>query len=413
MSTKLFRNRDFLLLWTSQITSQLAINIMNFLVLIQIFERTGSSIASSFIWVAYGVPAVILGPFAAAAVDMANRRKIMAVSNLSQAIIILLYALLYQRFIYFSYGVVFLYSLFDQLYVPAEAASLPRVVDTKQLPRANGLFFISAQSMAIIGFGAAGLISEVIGFRQTMLLGAAMLLVAFFASMSIKRIGKSRKITITSFEELSIQFFRQVKEGYDFIRGKNSILYPFFFLMWLQVSLSVLVVNLPAIGRNILMTKPSLAGPLVVGPAGVGALLTAIFLPRVFNKKVRKKKVVETALLALSANFAVVSLVVPHLNLSVGRIVLIVAFFLVGVSYVGALIPSVTFLQIQTPKHLMGRVFGNFWFLTNTATLLPVIFSATVTEILGVHLMLLFMAGAALSVFAFSKYRVDGLLETI
>jgi MFS family permease len=406
MDKKLFRNKDFLLLWISQITSQLAINIMNFLVLVHIFEQTGSSIASSFIWVAYGVPAVILGPIAAAAVDMYDKRKILIIANITQSIIVLTYALLYQQFLYFSFGVVFLYSVFDQLYVPAEAASLPVVIAKKNLARANGLFFISAQSMAIVGFGMAGLISEVIGFQETMILGSAMLLIAFFATLSLKKLGKPKIASINSFEHLIFQFFTRIKEGYDFIRTKNSILYPFLFLMWLQISLSVLVVNLPAIGIEIVQTKPALAGLLVVGPAGIGALLSAFFLPKLLARKVRKRRIIEIALLSISVNFLVVGTIVPLLGIWTGRLVLITSFFLVGVSYVGALIPSVTFLQLQTPPKLMGRVFGNFWFLANTATLLPVIFSATITEILGVKLMILFMGLIAFSVFSFSKYMI-------
>ena len=410
MGKGLLKNRNFLLLWTSQISSQLAINIMNFLVLVQIFERTNSSIASSFIWVAYGVPAVILGPIAAAAVDMANKRKLMVISNIAQALVILVYAILFERYIYFSYGVVFLYSVFDQLYVPAEAASLPLITSGKELPRANGLFFISAQSMAIIGFGTAGLISEVIGFRQTMFLGSAMLVLAFIATLSMSKIGSVKRVTVNSLEQLFFQFFHRIKEGYDFIRSRNSVLYSFFFLIWLQVSLSILVVNLPSIGRNILMTKPALAGPLVVGPAGVGALLAAIILPRYITSNIRKKTIVEVALLVLAANFIIVSLIAPSLGVWSARLVLVISFFFVGVSYVSALIPSVTFLQLQTPKNLMGRVFGNFWFLANTASLVPVIFSATITELFGVHLMLLFMGVIALLVFGFSRIKVDGIL---
>ena len=94
----LFKNRKFLYLWSSQILSQLTINIMNFLVLVHIYERTNSTIAASFIWVAYGIPAIIVGPVAAAAVDMYDRRRILFISNLTQALVVLAYAFLYQRF---------------------------------------------------------------------------------------------------------------------------------------------------------------------------------------------------------------------------------------------------------------------------------------------------------------------------
>ena len=170
MALRLLKNRNFILLWSSQILSQLSINIMNFIVLVHIFESTNSTIAASFVWVAYGVPAIIIGPIAAAAVDLFDKRKILMIANLVQAVEIFIYAILLRKFIYLSYGIVAAYSLMDQLYVPAESASLPSLVNKKNLAQANGLFFISAQSAALLGFGMAGLINEVIGFQITMLL---------------------------------------------------------------------------------------------------------------------------------------------------------------------------------------------------------------------------------------------------
>src|SRR3989344_1832061 len=397
--TKLTRNKRFLLLWSSQISSQLAINIMNFLVLVQIYERTGSSIAASFIWVAYGIPAVVLVPVGAAAVDMLDKRKVLMTANITQALVILSYALLFKIYLYLSYGVVLLYSVMDQFYVPAEAATLPVIVPKKQLPRANGLFFISAQTSAILGFGMAGLIRELIGFSSTMMLGAVMLIGAFFAAAALPKVAQQKKHIWKSVDSLVFDFLENIKEGYEFIRKKATILYTFLFLIWLQVCLSVLVVNLPAIGTSIIRTKPSLAGSIVIGPAGLGALVGTLLVPRILARGIRKKELVDSALIILTIAFLLVGAVAPLLGFWTSRLVLILCFFFVGIAYVSALIPSVTFMQVQTPPNLMGRVFGNFWFIANTVTLLPILFSATITEIFGVHLMLLFIGVIAFSVF--------------
>jgi len=409
---KLSRNKNFYLLWTSQISSQLAINIMNFLVLIQIYERTHSSIASSLVWVAYGVPAVILGPIAAAAVDMSNKRKLLITANLVQAVVIFVYALLYSKFLYLSYGVVFLYSVMDQFYVPAEAASLPSLINKNNLTRANGLFFISAQTMALVGFGTAGLISELVGFRAAVVVGGTMLLVAFGATLNLPRIGVSKIKTGAKMDELVIEFFERIREGYLFIRSQKTIYLPFIFLIWLQVSLSMLVVNLPAIGKDIIGTKPSLAGTIVIFPAAIGALLGTFMLPKIFANNIRKKRVVETALVLLALNFIFVAVIAPFLSFWTNRLTLVVAFFVLGAAYVSALVPTLTFLQLQTPHKLMGRVFGNFWFVANTATLIPVVFSATISEIFGVNLVIMFIGLIALGIFVFSRVKAEKYLLT-
>ena len=91
---KLLKNYKFIALLGSQILSQLTINILSFLILIKLFEQTGSSIATSFVWVAYALPAIIVGPFAAALTDFVDKKLVLMSTNLLQAVTVLIYAIL-------------------------------------------------------------------------------------------------------------------------------------------------------------------------------------------------------------------------------------------------------------------------------------------------------------------------------
>jgi len=122
------RNRKFLLLWSSQSLSQFSIHTMNFVLLTRLFEITGSTLSTSFLWMAYALPAVILGPFAGAFVDARDRRELLAIANIIRAIAALCLALSGQVTTVFIYGVVVLYSSLNQFYVPAEIASLPSLL---------------------------------------------------------------------------------------------------------------------------------------------------------------------------------------------------------------------------------------------------------------------------------------------
>jgi len=114
----LVKNSNFVYVWISQIFSQLTINIMNFLLLIGLFAKTQSAIATSFLWVSYSLPAILVGPVAAASADMIDRRKILMISNLLQALTILSFAFLHETRFFLIYGVVFIYSFLNQFYVP-------------------------------------------------------------------------------------------------------------------------------------------------------------------------------------------------------------------------------------------------------------------------------------------------------
>ena len=78
-----------------------------------------------------------------------------------------------------------------------------------------------------------------------------------------------------------------------------------------------------------------------------------------------------------------------------------------GVVVVSILIPSISYLQQATPKELLGRVFGNFWFLTTLVTILPIVFSGTITEIFGVGFLLLVVSGLSFGGLIFSKFQVN------
>lgn len=404
---KLLKNKNFVILWMSQISSLLTINLLNFLVIVRIYEQTQSTIASSFIWVAYAVPAIIVGPFAAAAVDIVDRRKLVVIGNLAQSVIILMYAFLYQQYIFLSYAVIAFYSLVDQLYVPAEAAILVRVVPKADLVTANSAFFISQQAVTILAFGLAGLASEFLGFQFTAILASIFLFLAFFGTTFLPKQPKPAFGQKANIEEKVVLFLVHMKDGFHFIRHTSMILYPFLFLVWLQVSMSILVVNLPAIATQIVQTKPALAGTLVVLPAGFGAVVGTLILTQLAKRKLRKKRIVHAGLMVLTGSFFGVSVLLPLLPFWIGRFTLIALFFAAGIAFVSTLVPTLTFLQEKTPKHMVGRVFGNFWFMTNALTVLPVIFSATITEVLGARLMLLSLGAATFVAFLISEFHVQ------
>lgn len=403
---RLIKNKYFLSLFGSQVSSLLTINLLNFLVIVRIFEQTNSSIASSFIWVAYAVPAIIVGPFAAAAVDIFDRRKILIFSNLAQALIVFFYAFFYSRFLYLSYGVISIYSLINQLYVPAETAFLTKIVKKEDLVAANSIFFVSQQCATIVAFGLAGIANELLGFKITAIVASLFLFAASAATYFLPTQTIPSLIQGENWEEKVWKFLTHMKDGFAFIRQNSVILYPFIFLVWLQVSMSILVVNLPAIATEIVLTKPALAGPLVVLPAGAGAIIGTIVVTKLAQKKFRKKMVIQTGLITLTSAFLGVSILLPILPFWIGRLVLVILFVGAGGAFVSTLVPTITFLQEKTPKEMAGRVFGNFWFVTTGLTVLPVIFAATITELLGARLMLMGLGLTTLFVYLISEYHV-------
>ncbi len=395
---RVLTNYKFVSLWVSQILSQLTVNILSFVILIHLFNQTGSTIATSLLWVAYAVPAIIFGPIAAASIDLTEKRRVLMVTNLLQSAVVFIYAiLLYKQIIYLSYSVVFLYSFLNQFYVPAEAADLPLVVKEEDLPTANGLFFITQQSSLVLGFGVAGVLNEVLGFRPTLIFVGICLFLAFISVSFLPESKPSTKLP-SNFEKAFSKFFNQIIDGYNFIKNTREVLFPFLLLLGIQVIFAVVVVNLPRIATDILGVTAGSSGFTVVVPAGIGAIVGTLVVSKLAADGIRKRKIILTSLIILSVSILSIALLS-------GPIV-IALFVTTGIGVVGALVPSVTYLQEKTPKDLLGRVFGNFWFLTTLATVVPVLVSASITDLFGIRFLLIVLGAVCTVVAVLSSYKV-------
>lgn len=399
-------NKKFRLLWVSQIFSQISINIMNFVFLIRLYEQTGSAISISFLWVAYSLPAILIGPFASAIVDLTDKRKMLYVTNFLQALTIFLYAISPKANIFIIYEVVFIYSLLNQFYVPAEAASLPSLLPKERLTQGNSLFFLTLQASLIVGFAVAGLINHFLGFNNTLFICSFFLFVAFVSTFFLPKLTSETKVP-NKFEEAVTKFFSHVLGGYKFIKSERKVLTPVLLLIGFQVALQVLIVQVPIIAHDLLVIPLNWAGLFLLVPAGIGAVLGALALPKLIARGWRKKKVIENSLLSIGIIILIFTFLIPLLPYWFKAFFSFISVLSLGLTFFGVIIPSQTFLQEKTPKDLRGRVFGNFWFMVTIASVFPVLFSGSIVEILGVKFFLFIISSVAFSIYLISRHFGD------
>lgn len=389
---KLILKSNFGFLWFSQILSQLTINIINFLILTRLFTVTQSAIATSMLWVAYALPAIFIGPFGAASVDMLSKRKMLIFSNLFQSLIVLTYSLVFKKGLFLPYGFAMIYSLVNQFNDPAEAAMVPSLVDKKKLHFANGLLFLTSQASLIVGYGIAGLLQLVFGYRNSLILCSGFLLVGALSISFTPEIKSEDQIPL-DIEKAFIKFFSRINEGYKFIKSHKEVLTPFLLLIGLQVVLSIITINVPVIASDIIKINVNSAGIYIVIPAGIGAILGAITTNKFLKKGWRKKRAIETFLFVEVLAFFTISIIVAILpSTFLKTLVCSFAVAAAGFGFVGLIIPTQTFMQEMTPGGFRGRVFGNFSFLVTIATIFPVIFTGAITEIFGIGLLMFFIS---------------------
>lgn len=396
------KNKNFRYLWTSQLTSQLTINVMNFLLLTRLFSQTGSSIATSFLWIAYALPALLIGPFASATVDMVSRRKMLIWTNLLQSLTIFTFAILQRNSLFLLYGTVFIYSLLNQFYVPAEAASLPSVVSKKDLPHANSLFFLTQQGSLVLGYAFSGILAHLLGFEIAFLICAGTVFVAYISTTFLPELNPQTKIP-SKFEDAVAHFFTNIFGGYQFVKSNKKILMPLLILFSLQIVTAVITVNVPVIAKDIFKISLNSAGLAIVVPAAIGAGIGAVIVTKLLKRGWRKKKAIEAFLLTISLAVLLLAFLLPEISSTFRIFVGFGITIIIGISAIGILIPTQTYLQELTPGGLRGRVFGNFWFIATAASVIPVIFSGTVVELLGIRTLLVLITAFMVFGLVFSK----------
>lgn len=378
-------NKNFFYLWISQALSVITANIMNFLLITKIYEKTSSSVAVSFLWIFYFLPTFFLGPFSGFFVDIINRRKILIFTNIIQSIIVLFYFFIGER-IYPIYAIVFLYSLADEFYIPAESSSIPWLVKKKDLPFANSLFLITSQSALILGFGAGGLLIRLSGKNFPIFLSSFFLLLA---ALAVYRLPQKEQVH-KSWSKSLLSFFREIKIGYSFITKTRIILFPILLLILFQLFVTIMGVNIPVFAKDVLNIRLHDSGPLLIVPLGIGALASAYFMTK-YNQKIRKRNLMKSGFVITSLVLLFFSTFLPVF----GKYKLPLAIplmFLLGIGGLFINVPNVILVQENTLPNLRGRVFGALGFFTHIVILPFILFTSTIVDLVGVRLFL-FISG--------------------
>ncbi|MDQ5943387.1 MAG: transporter [Patescibacteria group bacterium] len=410
MYSKLLRNPEFLKIWVAQITSQLATNLLNFALIIRVYELAANTryanIAVSLLILAFGVPSIIFAVLAGAYVDHWDRKKVLIVTNIVRAVLVLGF-LIFSSNLLMIYLIVFAVSVFSQFFTPAEGAALPKLVKKSELVSANSLFLFTLYGSFVVGYSLAGPIISLWGPDSVYWVTSISFVVASVLCISLPNLRA--KLEYRDLRQVNKEVFSTIHHNFVRIIKNPSLILPIANLTIAQAMLGVIAVLAPAIA--ILVFNQSLAAVSykIVVPAALGMVVGAILVGTIF-KSTSKTKLINIGISIASLMLIGLSFV-PKLNglMYFGVIVAGIALVL-GVSNGLVSVSAQTLLQLNSTDETRGKIFGTLNMMMNIAAIVPV-FLAGVTADLISPLSVLTISGVLIGLYGIFQYRIFNRLQ--
>lgn len=399
----LLKNRAFILLWANQFCLQLSYSMINFSLILWVYELSKKNTVVSLLVLTVSIPSILFGTFAGVIADRVNRKHIIQLTDILLAILFFSFWFA-NNSLYFIFFIAFFISIVSQFFLPAEAATIPTVVSKQLLLKANSLFSLTIYVSLIVGYALAGPAISISGSYITPFMIAGIL--AAIASIIFFRFPIiSQRSDSYSAERKFVEAFRvaisEIREGIVYVLNQRTILVSLFLLTGVQAFVSMLSVLIPEYINNILQIPATSASYIIMLPLGFG-LVTGAFFNGAYARLFSRRRLVEFSIIGVSsmllflASAPVISdyLAFKTVSLSLNfrrplehiiglsSLLAIFSYFL-GFFNVSIVIPAQTVLQEQTPDALRGRVFGVLNMLMSSIATLPVVLVGPLADWLG------------------------------
>jgi len=398
-----FRNRGFVSLWTAQLLSQLASNMVLAALMATVVEATRSNTANAVLILTFLFPAVAFSAAAGVLVEHADAKLIMLATNVLRAIGVILFI-----FVGSHVGLILVINLFvatmTAVFAPAELTSIPRIVERRHLMAANSVFVLTINATFAIGFGFLGpLLLTTAGATAVYVVVAIMFGLAALAIVPLPAVvaeQTSGGIRGAEAERAIRAVYDQVKEGVTFVRGHRRIAWSLAYLGIAASLIGVMGAIGPGFATDILKLRPE-DFFFIMGPAGLGAVMGILFLNG-YGRGIPKRLVIDIGLVAMGITLFGLALVKPvtfflspafqpiehSLPDALAPIISLIALVIIiavtaGVEYSFVAIPSQTALQEELPTDVRGRIFGILNTLLSVASFLPVLVAPAAADLLN------------------------------
>ncbi|KHE72130.1 MFS transporter [Halobacillus sp. BBL2006] len=329
---------------------------------------TGSPLSMGIVAALERLP-VLIQPIAGVIADRFNRKTILLVCDILRSLIIGAMGLLHINGFLLMWEVfvgALVIGVLTQIYNTSQFASIPRLVQKKDLQLANSVNTGIFNMAVFIGPGLGGILVSFFHPGWALLLNSASFFIGFLTVFSLKLAEEVHgKIPKT--------WWAEIKEGFVFVKNQKPILYTnlamLFSVFGTTLFLTMMIVHLKL---SIQMNAAQIGWLLSIGGGGAvaGSLLTNLL-----KRKFSYRTILFTAGITGGISIVLFGGSQTFISLAVMN--------MVGTISAAIMSPCiVTIRQILTPDRLLGRVQATSRFMTWLS--MPV--AAFLAGILGEHL---------------------------
>jgi MFS family permease len=371
------RRRDFGLLWLAGLVSVAGDWVLNSALPYFVFQRTGSTLATAGMIVAELVPAVLLGAVAGVYVDRWDRRRVLLVANLLQALVVGLLLLFSDGgALWVVYVVAGLASTISSFSMPAESALLPTLVGEDELVAANALNALNNRIGRLVGLPAGAALLVAFGLSAVVVVDCLSFVAAAGLIVAVRaRRRPEPNAGVEKAASALATLWVELVDGIVLVRRERSIALVFFVLGMMTYGGTMLDPVFPAWVRDVLEQGPAVYAWLMTVSA-IGGIAGSLLVGSI------GRHITPRELMGWGSLIAGVSLLVrfnlPNLWL---------AFALAALNGVTAVASSVgvdTLIQQSIPDRYRGRVFGSLGASGALLSLLGALTSGLVAGAIGI-----------------------------
>lgn len=223
MSKKLY-DKNFNILVLGQIISLFGSSIQRFALSLYLLDLTGSASIFATILAISMIPVVLISPIAGMLADRGNKKQLMVLLDIMSAVLLIGYSVVVfngQDHVVLIATVMVLLSTISTIYQPVVNTSIPVIVASENLVRANAIIQQVASLSNFLGPIFAGMLYGFFGITGVIVLNMVSFLFSAVLELFLD-IPHEKKETKEAFGAM---FVSDMKESYTYLRYKNPIVF--------------------------------------------------------------------------------------------------------------------------------------------------------------------------------------------